>query len=139
MRLTRSQIMARVKATDTSPELAVRSIVHSLGFRFRLHRRDLPGAPDLVFPRLRKVIFVHGCFWHGHSCARGARVPKTNREYWLAKIARNAKRDRATRAALAKSGWRVLVVWECRLNNRAALTAKLRRFLEQRERTEARR
>jgi DNA mismatch endonuclease (patch repair protein) len=121
--------MRAVKAENTSPELLVRSLVHSLGFRFRLHRRDLPGTPDLVFPRLRKVIFVHGCFWHGHDCARGARVPKTNRAYWMAKVARNAERDGRARAALAKCGWRTLVLWECGLKDRSKLAAKLRRFL----------
>lgn len=125
----RSEIMRAVKSENTSPELLVRRLVHSLGFRFRLHRRDLPGTPDLVFPRLRKVIFVHGCFWHGHACARGARVPKTNRAYWVAKVARNAARDTRVRAALNKTGWRTLVLWECGLKDRAALAAKLRRFL----------
>ncbi len=113
----RRRVMRAVKATNTGPELCVRRIAHRLGRRYRLHRKDLPGAPDLVFARDRRVIFVHGCFWHGHDCKRGARTPKTNRAYWEAKIARNVARDRASLAALADSGWRTLVIWECETKN----------------------
>src|SRR5246500_4076105 len=111
----RSRIMRSVKGGDTAPEMTVRRLAHKMGYRFRLHRKDLPGKPDLVFPRLWKVIFVHGCFWHGHDCARGARMPKTNTEYWDSKIRRNKDRDRSNSARLKKVGWRSVVVWECEL------------------------
>ena len=103
--------MRAVKGADTTPELAVRRLAHGMGFRFRLHRKDLPGKPDLTFPRLRKVIFVHGCFWHGHDCARGARVPVQNRDYWTRKVARNVERDRNAQSALLRLGWKSLVVY----------------------------
>src|ERR1700689_5110648 len=103
----RSATMRAVKSKDTKPELEVRSLIHHLGYRFRLHRRDLPGTPDLVFPGRRKVIFVHGCFWHGHDCPRGSRVPKANQNYWMRKVARNRERDLASQRALTASGWRV--------------------------------
>ena len=121
--------MRAVKGADTTPEMAVRHLVHGMGFRFRLHRKDLPGKPDLTFPRLRKVIFVHGCFWHGHDCARGARVPVQNREYWTRKVARNVERDRNAQAALQRLGWQSLVVWECEIKDQNRLRRALRRFL----------
>jgi DNA mismatch endonuclease, patch repair protein len=110
----RSRIMAAVKSKDTAPELIVRRLVHSLGYRYRLHVRSLPGNPDLVFPRLRKVINVNGCFWHLHRCAR-CRVPSSRRRYWVAKLQRNAARDKRTRRELQHAGWRVLVIWECQI------------------------
>lgn len=122
--------MRAVRSRDTGPEMAVRRLLHGLGYRYRLHRADLPGRPDLVFPGRRRVIFVHGCFWHGHGCPRGARVPKANRDYWLGKIARNVARDAAACAALAAAGWGVAVVWECELRDRPALEARLAAFLE---------
>jgi len=125
----RSRIMRAVKGADTTPELAVRRLAHGMGFRFRLHRKDLPGKPDLTFPRLRKVIFVHGCFWHGHDCARGARVPVQNRDYWTRKVARNTERDRNAQSALQRLGWKSLVVWECEIRDQARLRRALRRFL----------
>jgi DNA mismatch endonuclease (patch repair protein) len=125
----RSRIMRTVKSRDTAPELIVRRLAHSMGYRFRLHRKDLPGNPDLVFAGLRKVIFVHGCFWHGHSCARGARVPKANRDYWLKKIAGNKVRDRNSLKKLVAEGWTSLVVWECHIGNASKLEAKVREFL----------
>jgi DNA mismatch endonuclease (patch repair protein) len=125
----RRRTMQAVKSKDTAPELLVRSLAHHMGYRFRLHRKDLPGKPDLVFPGRRKAIFVHGCFWHGHDCARGARVPKSNRDYWTRKIARNQERDRAACAALARSGWASLIVWECDLGKERALKAQVRKFL----------
>lgn len=121
--------MRAVKGADTTPELAVRRLAHGMGFRFRLHRKDLPGKPDLTFPRLRKVIFVHGCFWHGHDCARGTRVPVQNRDYWTRKVARNVERDRNAQFALLRLGWRSLVVWECEIKDQARLRRALRRFL----------
>jgi DNA mismatch endonuclease (patch repair protein) len=122
--------MQAVKSKDTAPELTVRRMAHGMGFRFRLHRKDLPGTPDIVFPRLHKAIFVNGCFWHGHDCPRGARVPKGNRDYWLKKIARNRERDRAAHAALTGSGWKVAVVWECELGDQKHVRRRLTQFLE---------
>lgn len=126
----RSWIMRQVQSRNTKPELLVRSLAHRLGYRFRLYRRDLPGTPDLAFPARTKVIFVHGCFWHGHPCRRGARLPKTNAEYWQTKIARNKKRDRQHRRALRQLGWSTLVLWECQLRDQQRLAAKLSRFLD---------
>jgi DNA mismatch endonuclease (patch repair protein) len=126
---TRAAIMRAVKSRDTSPERAVRAILSARGYRYRLHARALPGAPDIVFPGRRAAIFVHGCFWHGHDCKRGARVPRANADYWLAKIAANRARDARTLTALAALDWRCLVVWECALKDRAALEARLLAFL----------
>jgi DNA mismatch endonuclease (patch repair protein) len=128
---TRSDIMRAVRGRDTKPEMTVRRLVHGMGYRYRLHRKDLPGKPDLVFPSRRKVIFVHGCFWHGHSCARGARVPKTNRKYWTSKIDRNRERDARSQRALSDAGWQVLVVWECELRDAEELKVRLNSFLTQ--------
>lgn len=125
----RAAVMRAVRARDTGPERAVRRMLHAMGYRFRLHRADLPGRPDVVFPARRKAVLVHGCFWHGHACARGARAPKRNAAYWSAKIARNAARDAADAAALAARGWTALVVWECALCEPAALEAALAAFL----------
>jgi len=128
----RSRIMRAVRSVNTRPEMTVRRLLHAMGYRYRLHRRDLPGAPDIVFPGRRKLIFVHGCFWHGHDCARGARAPAANADYWRSKIARNVARDADHLAALRLAGWDVLIVWECQLKvrERPALTALLRDFLE---------
>ena len=125
----RAAIMRAVKSRDTAPELAVRTLLRRFAPGYRLHRRDIPGTPDIAFMSRKRAIFVHGCFWHGHDCARGARAPKANADYWRAKIARNVARDAQHRAALAALGWRVLVVWECALKDRAALEQKLRDFL----------
>ncbi len=122
--------MRRVKGRNTTPELTVRRVLTRLGARYRLHRKDLPGSPDVVLPGRRLALFVHGCFWHGHDCARGARVPKQNRDYWLGKVARNRARDAASREALAALGWRVETVWECELKDAQALEARLRQVLE---------
>ncbi|MFA7307682.1 MAG: very short patch repair endonuclease [Hyphomicrobium sp.] len=122
--------MARIRKTDTRPEIIVRRAVHALGFRFRLHRRDLPGSPDLVLPRHRKVIFVHGCFWHRHDCRDGRKLPNSRPEYWGPKLARNAARDSAQLCALAERGWDALVLWECELKDRERLIAGLRKFLQ---------
>ena len=127
----RSAIMRAVKSKDTTPEIIVRRMAHSLGYRFRLHRKDLPGKPDLVFAGRRKVIFVNGCFWHGHDCGRGARQPKENADYWKAKISRNVERDRSSIAVLQDGGWQVLTVWECqtKVGDRSALAVRLQSFL----------
>lgn len=121
--------MRAVKSRDTTPELLVRRMVHALGKRFRLHRADLPGKPDLTFPGLRKCILVHGCFWHGHDCKRGARPPKDNAEYWERKIGRNRERDGRTLEALRALGWDALVVWECETKDKDALRERLKTFL----------
>ena len=125
----RRRTMQAVKSKDTAPELLVRSLTHRMGYRFRLHRKDLPGKPDLVFPGKRKAIFVHGCFWHGHDCARGARIPKTNRAYWVKKILRNRERDRMNLAKLLESGWKALVIWECSTRKRPKLEQAIRTFM----------
>jgi DNA mismatch endonuclease (patch repair protein) len=121
----RSSVMRQVKGRNTTPELAVRKALTRLGARYRLHRADLPGKPDIVLPGRKLALFVHGCFWHGHDCARGARVPKQNRDYWVAKVDRNRARDAKAREALAALGWRVETVWECELKDAGALAARL--------------
>ena len=121
--------MQAVKSKDTGPELAVRRMLHARGFRYRLHRRDLPGCPDLVFPGRRKVVFIHGCFWHGHDCARGARTPKSNTSYWAQKVGRNRVRDADAAEQLLVEGWDVLIVWECEVR-RPDLFNRFAAFLE---------
>lgn len=120
----RSDVMSRVGSKDTKPELLIRKGLHRLGFRYRLHAKDLPGKPDLVFRRYKSVIFVNGCFWHGHGCPR-CRMPSSNTEYWNRKVSRNVKRDAVNRRSLLDEGWRVLTIWEC------ALTGKRRLGLSQ--------
>ena len=121
----RSAVMRAVKSRDTAPERAVRAMLRTIAPGYRLNRADLPGKPDIVYGRLRLAIFVHGCFWHGHDCPRGARMPKANAEYWRAKIARNRARDEKTLIALAAMGWRAVVVYECELKAPEALAARL--------------
>ena len=125
----RSAVMRRVRGRDTGPEMIVRRALTALGARYRLHRKDLPGNPDIVLPGRRLALFVHGCFWHGHDCARGARVPKANRDYWVGKVARNKARDVKSRAELQAAGWRVETVWECELKDAEALRARLSALL----------
>lgn len=125
--------MQAVRSKDTKPELAVRRLACELGYRYRLHRKDLPGKPDLAFIGRRKAVFVHGCFWHGHDCARGARQPKTNNVYWVEKIARNQARDQVHLATLSARGWRILVIWECELKQLDLMRARLAAFLESRD------
>ncbi|MEH6665446.1 MAG: very short patch repair endonuclease [Brevundimonas sp.] len=125
----RSAVMRQVKGRDTAPEMTVRRALRALGVGYRLGGAGLPGRPDVVMKGRRAVIFVHGCFWHGHDCARGAREPKANGDYWRAKIDRNRQRDRASGALLAAEGWRVLILWECELRDADALSARLRSFL----------
>ncbi|MCB1544894.1 MAG: DNA mismatch endonuclease Vsr [Methylobacteriaceae bacterium] len=126
----RSAIMRAVPRRDTSAELKVRRLLRPIAPGYRLHRKDVPGNPDIAFLGAKKAIFVHGCFWHGHDCRRGARMPKTNADYWRAKIGRNRARDARHLDELAALGWRALVVWECELADEAALAARLRAFCE---------
>ena len=125
----RSRVMSRVKNKNTKPEVQVRSMLHRMGYRFRLHRRDLAGAPDIVLPRHRKAVFVHGCFWHNHDCPRGKR-PSTRTEFWNAKLDANIERDRANQKALEEKGWQVLTLWECEVKDSVYIQEKLRHFLE---------
>ncbi len=127
----RSKQMSLFRSKDTKPELLVRHLVHRLGYRFRLHRKDLPGRPDLIFPARKKIIFVHGCFWHGHKCRLG-RIPKSRLTYWRGKISGNFERDKTTIRRLRGMRWKCLVLWECQLRQsrrRDALTKTLKRFL----------
>lgn len=121
--------MARVGGRDTKPEMIVRRMLHAMGYRYRVQARGLPGRPDLAFTKRRAAVFVHGCFWHGHDCARGGRVPKTNAAFWRAKIERNRARDAEVEAKLAALGWRALTLWECGMSDRDALAAALTAFL----------
>jgi DNA mismatch endonuclease, patch repair protein len=121
--------MQAVRRHDTAPEMLVRRVLHAMGYRFRLHHKDLPGSPDIVLPRHRKVILVHGCFWHGHEQCKRAKRPTKNAETWQAKIDGNRIRDAKNVAALYELGWDVLVVWECQMRNHAGLATRLREFL----------
>lgn len=122
--------MRAVKSRDTTPELAVRALLRRFAPRYRLQRKDVPGNPDIAYIGKKRAIFVHGCFWHGHDCPRGARMPKANAEYWRQKIERNRARDRANAERLKERGWRALTVWECELKDLTALEARLREFLD---------
>lgn len=126
----RSARMALVRGKDTKPEMVVRRLVHGLGYRYRLHRRDLPGTPDLVFPARRKVILVHGCFWHRHARCALARLPKSRVEFWLPKLTANAERDARNERALRRLGWGVMKIWECQLGDTARLASRIGRFLD---------
>jgi DNA mismatch endonuclease (patch repair protein) len=130
--MDRSENMRRIRGKDTKPEWIVRRLVYALGFRYRLHRKVLPGKPDLAFIGKRKVIFVHGCFWHKHSdpACKIARLPKSRTEYWLPKLERNRSRDAGHLAALRDAGWEVLTIWECEVKDEAALAKRIRRFLK---------
>ena len=128
-RRQRSKIMSRIRSRDTKPEMIVRRTAHRLGFRFRLHRRDLPGSPDLVFPRHRAVIMVHGCFWHRHPGCRFATTPQTRKSYWENKFRGNVVRDRRSHEALIELGWRVLVIWECETRDEGAVAERIREYL----------
>jgi DNA mismatch endonuclease (patch repair protein) len=122
--------MRRIRSANTKPEMVVRSLAHRLGYRFRLHRRDLPGCPDLVFPSKRKVILVHGCFWHQHLRCVDGRLPKSNTIYWSPKLANNKKRDRKNRTRLVAMGWKCLVIWDCQTTDLKKLSHQLTNFLE---------
>lgn len=126
----RSRIMAQVKSKGMKPEMQVRRLLHGLGYRYRLHRKDLPGRPDLVFPARRKVVFVNGCFWHFHSDCPRVRMPATNRNYWQTKLERNRARDERNIELLEKGGWAVTTVWECQLQDMASTTERLIAFLD---------
>jgi len=121
----RSWNMAQVKGKDTTPERQVRSILHSLGFRFRLHRRDLPGTPDIVLPKWKTIIFVHGCFWHRHPGCKKASIPTSNAAFWTAKFRRNKLRDKANVKRLTNLGWRVIIIWECELRQPGLVKRRL--------------
>ena len=125
----RSSIMRAVRSVGTRPELLVRKLARAIRPGYRLNRRDIPGAPDLAWIGAKRALFVHGCFWHGHDCTRGARTPKTNRAYWEAKIARNRARDEKALAMLDREGWTSLVLWECELKDEAGVRERLRAFL----------
>ncbi len=122
----RSWNMSRIRSKDTKPELIVRSLLHRMGYRFRLHRKDLPGKPDIVLPKYKTVIFVHGCFWHRHKGCKGRTTPSTNKEYWDKKFLRNIEKDKANRRDLKKAGWKVIVIWECESKKTAAIKKKFR-------------
>jgi DNA mismatch endonuclease (patch repair protein) len=126
----RSEVMRSIRKKGTAPEMRVRRLAHSLGYRFRLHRKDLPGTPDLTFPGRRKVILVHGCFWHQHPGCKLCRQPKSNLEYWLPKLQRNVDRDKLVRAALTDTGWGCLIVWECETTQPELLKMKVATFLD---------
>ncbi len=127
---TRSRMMSRIKSKGTKPEVLVRRLLHGLGYRYRLHRAGLPGRPDMVFPSRRKVVFVHGCFWHYHPECDQARIPDTNRDYWLPKLTRTRARDARNSLALREKGWDVMTVWECQLKDIEAVTKRLVDFLD---------
>ena|ERR1700733_2637160 len=129
-RRQRSELMSRVGVRNTAPELWIRSLLHTLGYRFRIHRKDLPGTPDIVFPTRRMVIFIHGCFWHGHKCPRG-RPPLSNVVFWRNKITKNIQRDARVKRQLRAAGWRVLVVWGCKIGKNSDVATKLSDFLGQ--------
>lgn len=130
MGMSRGENMRRIRSKDTAPEITVRRLVYAMGYRYRLHRRDIPGKPDIAFLSQRKVIFIHGCFWHQHLGCRQGRLPKSNTDYWLPKLQRNIERDQITLDKLAVLGWRVLVVWECETKDVLALANKVTPFLE---------
>ncbi|HAM32563.1 MAG TPA: very short patch repair endonuclease [Deltaproteobacteria bacterium] len=126
----RSALMSKVRGKDTGPEMIVRRLLHRLGYRYRLHVRELPGQPDLVFPSRQKAIFIHGCWWHQHRCKRGNRRPATRREYWLPKLEANKRRDAETRSKLRRMGWRTLVIWECQTRDSDMVRSLAQKFLE---------
>jgi len=125
----RSYCMSRIRKTDTTPELIVRRIVHRLGYRFRLYRKNLPGCPDIVLPRHKKIIFVHGCWWHRHSCKLGRRSPKSKKKYWIPKLQGNKERHKKNCHLLKRRGWKVLTIWECQTRNPEKLTDRIVAFL----------
>lgn len=130
MTISRSDNMRRIKSKDTSPELHVRQVLRRLGWTgYRLHRKDLPGRPDIAFLGRKKAILIHGCFWHGHTCKEGVRTPRSNQDYWLPKIARNRSRDELKENELTELGWKVLTIWECELKPSETLSERLQEFM----------
>lgn len=129
----RSERMSRIKDRNTKPELIVRSLIHRMGYRYRLHGKELPGRPDLVFTKKRKVIFVHGCFWHRHEGCRLARLPKSRLDFWRPKLEANAERDKEVERRLTELGWKVLTIWECEVKDEVVLTLRVRAFLDDTE------
>ncbi|NUN96093.1 MAG: DNA mismatch endonuclease Vsr [Candidatus Omnitrophica bacterium] len=125
--------MSRVRSKDTRPEMVVRRLIHRMGFRFRLHRRDLPGNPDIVLSRFRCIVMVHGCFWHHHRCKHGRKIPRSNQLYWLPKIEKTVQRDKRNRRDLQRLGWSILTVWECQLKNKEFVRKRIERFLGDRQ------
>lgn len=121
--------MSRIGSRDTTPELFVRRMLHAAGYRYRLHRKDLPGKPDIVFPSRKKIVFIHGCFWHGHRCSKG-RLPKSNEAFWSGKIRNNRARDRRSTRQLEADGWKVMIVWQCEIKNPLALEKRIVDFLD---------
>jgi DNA mismatch endonuclease (patch repair protein) len=129
----RSQIMSRISGKNTKPEIIIRKLAHSLGYRFRLHKKDLPGKPDIVFPKYKKVIFVNGCFWHSHKNCKRSKLPTTNKKFWKDKIDGNKRKDRSNYIGLKKLGWAYLVIWQCeiKVGNADKLKIKIDKFLQQ--------
>ena len=125
----RKKTMQHVKDKDTGPEMTIRRLVHKMGYRYGLHRKDLPGKPDMVFTSRKKIIFIHGCFWHGHNCKSGRKKPRTNENYWVSKIEKNKKRDVINRKKLKEMGWNILVIWECEINDILKIKNKIEQFL----------
>lgn len=126
----RSWVMSKVKGHDTKPEKTVRSLLHSMGYRFRLQRKDLPGTPDIVLPKYKTVIFVHGCYWHRHNCPNGQRTPKSRLDFWLPKLEKNRERDIKNQALLHEQGWNILIIWECQLRDIKTLQENIRAFFK---------
>jgi len=126
--MERSENMRRIRSKDTNPELIIRRLVFKMGYRYRLHGKNLPGKPDLVFARRKKVIFIHGCFWHQHKNCIDSHIPKTNRDYWKPKLERNRMRDAENQSRLKKIGWSFLIIWECQIKNSLGLSRKIKRF-----------
>jgi DNA mismatch endonuclease (patch repair protein) len=129
----RSQIMSKISGKNTKPEIIIRKISHSLGYRFRLHKKDLPGKPDIVFPKYKKLIFVNGCFWHGHKNCKRSKLPTTNKKFWKEKIEGNKKKDQSNYYHIKKLGWDYLIIWQCviKISNRNKLEKKIQKFLDQ--------
>lgn len=127
----RSRNMSKIRNADTGPEMTVRRLVHSMGYRYRLHRRDLPGCPDLVFPAMKKVIFVHGCFWHRHRGCKYAYTPKSREDFWIVKLEGNRERDKENMAKLAQLEWKILVIWECETDDLDSLKSRIQAFMTQ--------
>lgn len=126
--------MSSISGKNTEPEIAVRSLLHSLGYRFRIHRKDLPGNPDIVLPKYKKIIFIHGCFWHGHRDCKRSKLPNSNREFWEQKIRSNVQRDNKIISSLTENGWDVMILWTCQIRNSENVAHKLIEFIENNKR-----